>query len=93
MAYPVIDCGSLANPVNGQVMVTNTTYNSIATYSCNTGYLEVGGTTSRSCQDDGNWSASAPTCQSKSQAHLLPVIVMVIVYVLSSSGAPGSALA
>ncbi len=64
--HPVIDCGSLPNPVNGQVMFTVTTYNSIVTYSCNTGYLEVGGTTSRTCQDDGNWSDSAPSCQSKS---------------------------
>ena len=58
----VISCGALANPVNGQVGHTGTTFGQTATYSCNTGYNLVGGST-RTCQATGVWSGSTPTCQ------------------------------
>ena len=59
-----MDCGNLTNPANGQVDLTSgTTFEQIATYSCNTGYNLVGDST-RTCQTTENWSGSAPTCQS-----------------------------
>ena len=59
----MVDCGTLANPGNGEVNHTaGTTIGQIATYSCNTGYNLVGDNT-RTCQDPGVWSESAPTCQ------------------------------
>ena len=59
-----MDCGTLSNPANGQVSHTDgTTYGETATYSCNTGYNRVGGST-RTCQAAGTWSGSEPTCQS-----------------------------
>ena len=59
----VVDCGNLTTPANGSVTHTvRTTFNQTATYSCNTGYNLVGDST-RTCQADGEWSGSAPTCQ------------------------------
>ena len=57
-----VDCGTLPNPVNGQVNTTGTTLGQTATYSCNRGYNLVGDST-RTCQATGAWSGSAPTCQ------------------------------
>ena len=58
-----VNCGTLTNPVNGQVSYTaGTTYAQTATYSCNTGYYRVGSSI-RTCQATGRWSGSAPTCQ------------------------------
>ena len=65
-----VNCGTLINPVNGQVSHTaGTTFGQTANYSCNTGYNLVGNST-RTCQAAGVWSGSAPTCQSM-LAHIL----------------------
>ena len=59
----VVDCDSLTNLANGQVNHTaGTTFGETATYNCNTGYNLVGDST-RTCQADGMWSGSEPTCQ------------------------------
>ena len=58
-----VDCGSLTDPANGQVTHTaGTSLGQTATYSCNTGYNLIGGST-RTCQATGQWNASIPTCQ------------------------------
>ena len=58
-----VSCGTLSNPNNGRVSHTGgTTFGRTATYSCNTGYNLVGGSTC-TCQAIGVWSGSAPTCQ------------------------------
>ena len=58
-----VDCGSLTDPDNGSVTLTaGTTVEQTATYSCNTGYNLLGDST-RTCQANGVWSGSAPTCQ------------------------------
>ncbi|CAI8013734.1 CUB and sushi domain-containing protein 2, partial [Geodia barretti] len=51
----VVDCGELMDPENGAVNVTNTTFNSTATYSCNGGYNLVGDAT-RTCLASASWS-------------------------------------
>ena len=59
---PAVDCGPLMNPANGTVDITQgTTFNQVATYSCDTGYGLVGNMT-RTCQADGTWSGSEPIC-------------------------------
>ena len=59
-----VDCDNLTDPANGQVdHTTGTTFGQTATYSCNTGYNLVGDST-RTCQATGEWSGSAPTCES-----------------------------
>ena len=58
-----VDCGSLTIPDNGTVSHTGgTTFGQTATYSCNIGYNLVGDS-NRSCQAEGSWSGSAPTCE------------------------------
>ena len=57
-------CDTLANPENGQVMLTSRTVGSVATYSCGVGYNLVG-SVSRMCQMGSGrleWSDSEPTC-------------------------------
>ena len=59
----VVECGTLNATTNGQVNHTaGTTFGQTATYSCDTGYNLVGNST-RTCQADGVWSGSEPTCQ------------------------------
>ena len=60
----VVDCGSLANPKFGRVVLTGTTFGSTATYSCQKGYELVGSSTRR-CEANGRWSGVAPVCKSK----------------------------
>ena len=55
------DCPSLADPASGSVSVSTRSANSTATYSCDTGY-KLTGTTVRTCQTDGTWSDTEPTC-------------------------------
>ena len=60
----VADCGPLNDPDNGQVDTSSgTTFESIATYTCDTGYLLVG-SPSRVCGPDSVWSSSEPYCTS-----------------------------
>lgn len=58
----LVDCGTLSPPANGAVETDGTRYLSTATYACDVGHELVGGAT-RTCQADGRWSGSAPTCR------------------------------
>lgn len=62
MSYIAVDCGDLENPENGVVSLTGTTFTSVATYSCNFGFFFVGGDEVRTCQSNGTWSGTQPTC-------------------------------
>ena len=57
----VSDCPSLPGPTGGKVSAPTLTVGSTATYSCDTSY-QMQGTSTRTCQPDGSWSGSAPTC-------------------------------
>ena len=66
-------CTSLAAPSNGLIsygpnMTSPFNYQTVATYSCNTGYGLFGGDRTRQCVStspgDGGWSGIAPTCGS-----------------------------
>ena len=50
----------IAPPANGRVSIDGLTY----TYTCNPGYT-LNGSMTRTCGDDGTWSSTAPTCESK----------------------------
>ena len=57
------DCGSIASPEDGSVSYSsgNTLYESVATFSCNTGYT-LSSTTTRTCQANSIWSNADPVC-------------------------------
>ena len=57
-----IICGCLENPENGAISFTDTTYDSVVEYTCNTGYTLTEGHITRRCLENGSWSGSAPTC-------------------------------
>ena len=58
----VIDCGLLDDPEFGMVSVSNTTYTSVANYSCSIGHNLTVGNVVRTCQISGLWSGSEPNC-------------------------------
>ncbi|XP_035691423.1 P-selectin-like [Branchiostoma floridae] len=53
-------CPTLTPPTNGAVSGSNS-LGDVATFTCNSGYNLVGGST-RTCQTDLTWSGSSPTC-------------------------------
>ena len=59
-----VNCGNVPAPNFGTVQVTSLQLNGIATYTCLNGFKLIGAAT-RTCQTDGTWSGSAPTCQGK----------------------------
>lgn len=64
MLLAAVSCSGLSAPANGQVLLSGTTFGSVATYTCNNGYSLVGSST-RSCQSNGQWSGDAPSCSRK----------------------------
>ena len=67
LVLSLVDCGALDNPDNGMVDVSETVLDSVATYSCNTGYTLTGDAT-RTCQGNSTWSGAIPTCVGMKQA-------------------------
>ena len=59
-----VDCGDPGTVTNGQHAFTTTTYNSVVTFTCNTGYTQPG-SNRRTCQANGQWSGSLPRCNRK----------------------------
>ena len=57
-------CPTLSNPPNGRVSQRGNTPGARALYTCNSDY-ELVGLSSRTCQNNGQWSGDAPTCESK----------------------------
>ena len=98
MYVEMTTCPSLTIPTNGVITFTpgvdnsNIGLGSVATYSCNLGYVLVGQTT-RVCQSltgtIGVWSGNQPTCQGKiainfsnksqvlKQAHVYPLCMVL----------------
>ena len=56
-----VDCGPLNNPTHGLVTLSGTTFNNMATYSCNSAYT-LNGAEMRTCQASGRWSNAELTC-------------------------------
>lgn len=56
-----MECATLVDPENGQVEVTGQTLGSVATYSCEDGFVLMGDR-ARECGPAGQWSGEAPVC-------------------------------
>ena len=58
-------CGQPDVPTDGSVDTSaGTSFGDVAKYSCDTGYT-LSGTAERTCQAEGIWNGSVPTCQSE----------------------------
>jgi len=56
-------CGQPDIPSNGRVdNSAGTSFGDVARYSCDTGYM-LNGTAERTCQANGQWNGSVPTCE------------------------------
>ena len=67
---PPTICPDLTVPANGMISynmgtVSPRPVDTVATYTCDTGYTLNGGTTTRTCESDGVWSGLAPACRCK----------------------------
>ena len=54
-------CPVPVDPLNGSVVWMDRSVNSLAIYTCSSGF-ELKGREVRFCQSDGVWSEEAPTC-------------------------------
>ena len=63
--YIAVNCGTPSSLSNGQRRYSSTTFGSRVTYTCTTGYLRTAGSSSRTCQSNGRWSGTHPTCTRK----------------------------
>ncbi|XP_019630654.1 PREDICTED: sushi, von Willebrand factor type A, EGF and pentraxin domain-containing protein 1-like, partial [Branchiostoma belcheri] len=54
-------CPTLTAPPNGALSTTATSYQTVVTFTCNTGYM-LNGAADATCQVDGTWSNPFPTC-------------------------------
>ena len=57
----MVECGNLSHPDNGMVSLSGIVLDSVATYTCDTGY-DLVGNNDRTCLATGNWSGNEPTC-------------------------------
>ena len=59
----VVGCCILVDPLSGQVELTNITFGSTANYTCNQRYILSNGNSTRTCEANGYWSGSLPSCE------------------------------
>ena len=78
----VVSCGTPRSIPNGQRSYLRTTYRSTVTYTCNTGYEMSAGSSTVTCQSNGQWP-TPPTCSRKSKVcslvayhHFLSLVTM-----------------
>ena len=62
MCLGVINCGYPGVTNHGSVTLYDTTVECEAVYECDHGYKLVGNAT-RTCQPNGKWSGTQPTCE------------------------------
>ena len=56
-------CPDLENPPNGTVSLSmETVFESQAAYTCNDGFVISSGDDTRTCEANGQWSGTIPTC-------------------------------
>ena len=85
----VISCGTPSQPNSGttglSISYSSTVYNSVATYSCATGYNLIG-TSTRTCLSSGSWSGSPAYCQSKKFNELIDLFAYFSAYIVVNCG-------
>ena len=64
LPHVVVSCNVPSTPSNGQHNYSRRSYGDRVTFSCNSGYL-LTGSSSMTCQSNGHWSGTQPSCVSK----------------------------
>ena len=59
-----VNCGSPLIPTNGGIIAPSTTFGSVMTHTCDSGFV-LCGENNRTCQSNRSWSGSTPNCTSK----------------------------
>ena len=70
LSFVVVNCGDPGTPANGVTYGDVFTYKSTILLECDPQYKLVGDLT-RTCQANGSWTGSQPTCQGKQKDQLL----------------------
>ena len=73
----VVSCGSPGTPMNGNTIVESTTFGSVVTHTCNTGFA-LNGTNRRECLASGSWSDPLPSCICKCTIRLIMTYVFIM---------------
>ena len=55
-----VSCSALS--IDHGSVTSDTTVGSVATYTCDSGYVLVGGSQQRTCQDNGTWDGNELSC-------------------------------
>ncbi|XP_028273444.1 sushi domain-containing protein 2-like [Parambassis ranga] len=79
---PVLSCGWLAPPSNGEKEGTNYLQGAKVKFSCNEGYT-LQGSEVRICQNNGLWSGEAPSCRSPGIDNLTGIIAGSVIGALA----------
>ncbi len=68
----LVDCGTLKNPEHGEVYLSEgTKEGATAYYGCDSDMCI--GTCQRSCQSNGKWTGSDPTCEDPGSFYLISI--------------------
>ena len=78
----IANCGPLQHPINGQVTLSGTVFESIANYSCNLLYSIIGDT-SRECLANGTWSGIEPHCELDNLEAIIATVVAILIIIIS----------
>ena len=70
-----VECQTLSDIDNGRVEMDGRVQGSIATYSCNPGYM-LQGDALRICTEDGVWSNSEPMCNISESTMVLTLSIL-----------------
>ena len=60
LVFLLVTCSTLS--IDHGSVTSVTTVGSVATYTCDSGYVLLGGSQQRTCQDNGTWDGTEPSC-------------------------------
>ncbi|ELU07763.1 hypothetical protein CAPTEDRAFT_103334, partial [Capitella teleta] len=68
----IVTCPTIQTPLNGAVSVSTRSYQGVASFSCESGYV-IEGSPNRTCQASAQWSGTQPICIPPTHGSIQPV--------------------